>query len=318
MNLSITGSNNDLDVLAKAIGVPVQDDTVTIPPGLGSGNVKRFDFSLSMQMIVVQFVFHEEIVFRRLSKAKEETITLGFRNVILNKYEEKSSINRSPSVYVSRTEREIEFHYPAGSQINLIIIIIKVSFLKQMLYASESIIGQLQPIFSNDEPFHFEESMSAEIQGIAIQLQIVEKADPLWLFHCRLKAENMIYLFFLALLKRKKILNYPLNDEDVKTIYRIKDRLLEDISKNPHLPELASYACMSESKMKKLFRQIFGKSIYNYYQYFRIVEAANMIREKKFTVSQAGYHVGFTSLSHFTTVFEQQMGVKPKKYSKEI
>lgn len=86
----------------------------------------------------------------------------------------------------------------------------------------------------------------------------------------------------------------------------------------PNLPELAKSGHMSESKMKKLFKQIFGKSIYNYYQYFRMMEAAHVIRKKNFSVSQAGHHVGFTSLSHFTKKFEEYIGVKPKKYSQGI
>lgn len=316
MNVNISGSNNDLDVVAKAIGTTIEDDTLTIPEGLGSGNIIRFDFSASMKMIVVQCVFHEEITFRRHSPGNEEIISLGFRNVLQYRSEDINIRKGAPSVFVSRTDFEIEFIYPANTQINLIIIIIKVSLLKEMLYADDNIVSQLQPIFSIEQPFHFEEIMSAEIQGIASQLQKVQTADPLRLFYCRLKAEEMVYLFFQALLKRKEIFNYAFNNEDVKMIYHIRERLVQDVSEIPNLPVLAKYACMSESKMKKLFKQIFGKSIYNYYQYFRMTEAAYVIREKNFSVSQAGHHVGFTSLSHFTTVFEEHIGVKPKKYSK--
>lgn len=316
MDINITGSNNDLDAVAKVIGTTIMDDTITIPGSLGSGNIKRFDFSSSMKMMVVQCVFHEGITFKRHSLENEEFISLGFRNLIPYRSAESNSIKQSPSVFVSRTDFEVEFQYPAHTLINLIIIIIKVSLLKDMLHANENIISQLQPIFSIDKPFHFEEMMSAEIQGIASQLQKVQTTDPLCLFYCRLKGEEMIYLFFQALLKRKDIFSYAFNDEDVKMIYQVRGRLIQDISEVPNLPELARSACMSESKMKKLFKQIFGKSIYNYYQHFRMMEAAFMIREKNFSVSQAGHHVGFTSLSHFTTVFEEHIGLKPKKYSK--
>ena len=318
MNISITGSNNDLDAVAVAIGTTIEDDTITIPGRLGIGNIKRFDFSFSMKMIVVQCVLHEEITFKRQSWESEEIISLAFRNVIPYRSEESNAIKQPPSVLVSRTDFEIEYLYPANTPINLIIIIIKVSLLKEMLYADENIISQLQPIFAINQPFHFEEMMPPEIQGIAGQLQKVHTTDPLRLFYCRVKAEEMIYLFFQALLKRKDIYNYALNKEDIKIMYHLRDRLIRDVSEMPNLPELARSVCMSESKMKKLFKQIFGRSIYNYYQYFRMKEAAYVIREKNFSVSQAGHHVGFTSLSHFTTVFEEHIGLKPKKYSKEM
>jgi len=73
---------------------------------------------------------------------------------------------------------------------------------------------------------------------------------------------------------------------------------------------------MAETKMRKLFRQIYGMGLYQYYQAFRIKEAAYLIKEKKLSVSQVGYQMGFTNLSHFTRVFEKETGYKPKKYSK--
>lgn len=318
MDIRITGSNDDLNAVAKALGSTIEDDALAVPERLGTGYIKRYNFSSAMQMMIVQCVMHEEITFKRYSLGKEEIISLGFRNVVPHRAVEGNIIKRSPSVLVSRTDFEIEFQYPAGTPINLIIIIIKINLLKQLLYADQNIISQLQPIFSIDQPFHFEEVMSAEIQAVASQLQKVQTTDPLRLFYCRLKAEEMIYLFFQSLLKRGDVFNYALNNEDIKMLYHIRACLIQDISVVPNLPELARSACMSESKMKKLFKQIFGKSIYNYYQHFRMMEAAYVIREKKFSVSQAGHHVGFTSLSHFTTVFEAHLGVKPKKYSKEM
>jgi AraC-like DNA-binding protein len=44
-------------------------------------------------------------------------------------------------------------------------------------------------------------------------------------------------------------------------------------------------------------------------------EAARLLNEKRLTVSEVGYQLGFTNLSHFSRVFEQHIGMKPKKYS---
>jgi len=73
---------------------------------------------------------------------------------------------------------------------------------------------------------------------------------------------------------------------------------------------------MSPSKLKRLFKQIFGNSIFSYYQEFRIQEAARLLKEEKLSVSDAGYRMGFTNLSHFSRVFEEHLGMKPKQYSR--
>ncbi|RYY20905.1 MAG: helix-turn-helix domain-containing protein [Cytophagaceae bacterium] len=44
-------------------------------------------------------------------------------------------------------------------------------------------------------------------------------------------------------------------------------------------------------------------------------KAAQLLREKQLTVSEVGYQLGLTNLSHFARVFEQHLGLKPKKYS---
>jgi len=79
---------------------------------------------------------------------------------------------------------------------------------------------------------------------------------------------------------------------------------------------LSIIANMSPTKLKVLFKQIFGNSIFNYYQEFRMKEAARLLKENKLSVSDVGYQMGFTNLSHFSRVFEEHIGMKPKQYSR--
>ncbi|MDR1171571.1 MAG: helix-turn-helix transcriptional regulator, partial [Bacteroidales bacterium] len=64
------------------------------------------------------------------------------------------------------------------------------------------------------------------------------------------------------------------------------------------------------------FRQIFGNSIFSYYQTFRMKEAARLLKEEKLSVSDVGYQLGFTNLSHFSRIFAAHIGMKPKQYSR--
>ena len=73
---------------------------------------------------------------------------------------------------------------------------------------------------------------------------------------------------------------------------------------------------MSPSKLKRLFKQIFGNSIFNYYQDFRMKEAARLLKEEKLSVSEVGYQLGFTNLSHFSRIFKKHIGMNPKQYTK--
>jgi AraC-like DNA-binding protein len=81
------------------------------------------------------------------------------------------------------------------------------------------------------------------------------------------------------------------------------------------LPALAAMIGMSETKMKQLFKQTFGDSIYNYFQKVRMEEAAFLLKQGGYSVSQVGFELGFTNLSHFSRLFESHYGTTPKKFS---
>jgi AraC-like DNA-binding protein len=44
-------------------------------------------------------------------------------------------------------------------------------------------------------------------------------------------------------------------------------------------------------------------------------EAAFLLRQAKHTVSETGYELGFSNLSHFSRLFEKHYGITPKKFS---
>jgi AraC-like DNA-binding protein len=92
--------------------------------------------------------------------------------------------------------------------------------------------------------------------------------------------------------------------------------MLEQLEMPPVIQELAAYANMSSSKLKRLFKQIFGKPIFSYYQAFRMKEAARLLKAEKLSVSDTSYQMGFTNLSRFSRVFEEHLGMKPKQYSR--
>ncbi len=65
-----------------------------------------------------------------------------------------------------------------------------------------------------------------------------------------------------------------------------------DYREPPDIASLARKAGVSEPKLRKLFRQTFGKGGFEYYQSMRMQETARLLWEKHPTVSDVGYPVG--------------------------
>ena len=81
--------------------------------------------------------------------------------------------------------------------------------------------------------------------------------------------------------------------------------------KLPNLKEIAKEFSMSDSTLKRQFKQVYGKAIYEYYLYKKMELAKRMLMEKDMTISQVAYSLGYEKASPFIRVFKKQFGVSP-------
>jgi AraC-like DNA-binding protein len=81
--------------------------------------------------------------------------------------------------------------------------------------------------------------------------------------------------------------------------------------KLPNLKEIAKEFSMSDSTLKRQFKQVYGKAVYEYYLYKKMELAKRMLLEKDMTISQVAYSLGYEKASPFIRVFKKQFGVPP-------
>lgn len=291
-----------------------------IPLAMGTGYIKGYVINPKLRLIVRQYELKEDFVLDRGIREEEKFVMITFHNIyrsqndIKNRLLQPSTSSKLlPSVQIVTTGLNNEL-LPADKKINSIVITVHADYLKELLRL-EVRSAFLKMITSGNQPFLFEEIISPEIQEVAAEIITGNPAKELENFYYKLKTEELIYLLFAELLKREDATLQALNSADVEKVYAVKDRILSKIDTPPTLSELVKFSGMSESKLKRLFKQIFGNSIYNYYQCFRMKEAAYLIKEEKLSVSEVGYRLGFSNLSHFSRLFETHIGLKPKKYS---
>ncbi|NQX40655.1 AraC-type DNA-binding protein [Pedobacter steynii] len=315
-----------LSAFAKAIGSKVENGIVELPEHLGNGYMRGLDLGPQIRMMIRQYELNEDLVFRRSASGNgTRVVVIAFHNFFYPSSDKKPGL---PFVQITTAGIDYEDFFPVNSTINTIIIAVNVDLLKTLLHPGkedalfqeeDTLLQEEDALFRNilygNQPFLYEELISPQMQALANQIVTAGQNGPLQHFFYRLKAEELIYLLFMELLKRREAPAQTLNVADVKKIYQVKDKILAHIDHPPKLEELAKFSGMSESKLKRLFKQIFGKNIYDYYQSFRMTEAAYLLKEKGLSVSETGYQLGFSNLSHFARVFEKYIGLKPKRYA---
>ncbi|CAN5442591.1 hypothetical protein BH09BAC4_BH09BAC4_52170 [soil metagenome] len=295
------------------------------PEAFGVGTIRRFTLSSSLFVVTYQCTLTRDIQFRRPARPDHDhqpIITFSFRNVVragLTETMPDQTLHppayQPPSVQVSSSDFALDLFFPARSQVNTIIIGIHVTLLNQLM-GQQGQTPLIRRLLEAHHPYLYEEISSLAVQQIATELITQHTTSPLPTFYLTIKVQELIYQFFLELLKRETKAVYPLRDQEVKTLFRVRDQLVMQLNQVPSIPHLARLAGMSESKLRRLFGQVFGMSLYAYYQTVRMHEAARLLRETRLSVSETGYQLGFTNLSHFTRVFEQHLGQKPRHYAK--
>lgn len=307
-----------MEMIAQLSGRTIENDVLQLPETIGKGYIKRIKLGPLMSILIHQYELAVEVSGKRLAtKSRSDVITFSFRNVVNPQRgvdNRGQSVQLFPSVQVSSADMDLDLSFPIHAKINTIIVSVHVDLLKELINRDDEGVA-LKNIISGTQPYLYEEIVSAEMQEIASKIISASAPAELQDFYYRVKVEELIYLFFTELIKRENTSHYPVNVADVKLIYSIRDNVISDLSKPPNLPELTHVSGVSESKLNRLFKQIFGNTIYNYHQRLRINEAAYLLKNKGLSVSEAGYQMGFTNLSHFTRIFERYMGMKPKRYS---
>ena len=131
----------------------------------------------------------------------------------------------------------------------------------------------------------------------------------------KIKVQVLLYLLFRKLSLREAIPHQIIYSADAEKLRYVRTAIISDLSVPPVIRELAKVAAMSETKLKLLFKQTFGSTIYTYYQQARMEEAAFLLKQGKRSVAEVGYELGFSNLSHFSRLFEKHYGQNLKQFS---
>ncbi|GAB3168370.1 helix-turn-helix transcriptional regulator [Telluribacter humicola] len=307
---------------AELIKVPVRDNFLEIPQTLGEGYIRKVAFGDDFRLMIHRYTLTEDLVIKRNPAVEASDLLSIFfytnEQPIELRYNNDNSIpfsqKNESAIQVTTIDLSSTIRFPAHSHTQYMVVGITVAKLKALLSIDQP-NSTIKTITTQNASFLFFESMDAEMQLLLKNIATVNMLDPLSHFYVQIKVQELLYLLFSKLSRRENTSYRSINSADAETLLLIRNAILSDLSTPPVLSELAQRAAMSETKLKQLFKQTFGDTIYNYYQRVRMEEAAFLLKQGKRSVSEVGYELGFTNLSHFSSLFEKHYGITPKKYS---
>ncbi|MGQ8870386.1 helix-turn-helix domain-containing protein [Myroides sp. TSA_177.3] len=299
--------------LAKYLDIQIEKGRIDIPSDKGVGYCIGYYLNENIRILITDYKLNKEISINNPELLSENKIILFKFQGILSDSTLEGKVKDIPRVLIatSRINTEDTIVIDCDSSIN---IEIDANYLKNQLGREEH-SPIIKGLLENNQPLLFEQLLYPDLSIILKEIMDSSVYESFELFYLKIKAEQIICSLLYQLEKRDNRYLYALNNYDIQTIYHIRDLILKNLTRAPQLKELVEISNMSLSKLQRLFKQVFGSTVFNYYQEFRIKEAARLLKEEKLSVSEVGYYLGFTNLSHFSQVFEKHIGVKPKKYT---
>ncbi len=106
------------------------------------------------------------------------------------------------------------------------------------------------------------------------------------------------------------------NAEQIKTVQKLQLYMENNIYKSITLKELADVAGYSPWHMARIFKELTGKTPFDYLRGLRLTKAALYLRDNDAKIIDVALDFVFDSHEGFTRAFSKEFGVSPHQYSK--
>jgi AraC family transcriptional regulator, transcriptional activator of the genes for pyochelin and ferripyochelin receptors len=112
-----------------------------------------------------------------------------------------------------------------------------------------------------------------------------------------------------------KICPPTLTPDDLDRIYQAGTILLQQLDCPPSLIDLAHQVKLNDCTLKRGFREVFGKTAFDYLHDHRLAQASQFLAVGDMSVAEVAREIGFTHRGHFAAAFKEKFGMAPKAYA---
>lgn len=105
--------------------------------------------------------------------------------------------------------------------------------------------------------------------------------------------------------------NSTLKKKDTEKIYAVREYILSHLQEVSSLADLARTVGTNEFILKKGFRELFGTTVFGFWNDAKMEQARKMLSEQGMNVCEVSDSVGYKNPRHFSAAFKKKFGVSP-------
>lgn len=124
---------------------------------------------------------------------------------------------------------------------------------------------------------------------------------------------RILELLMLQLEQANFYSQYPISikKDDMEKLFAVKELLEEDVLSKFTLRELAHQVGLNEFKLKKGFKELFGKTVFVYFNDLRMEYARKLLLDDGKMVYEVADILGYSESHHFSHAFKKKFGTTP-------
>jgi len=312
-NLALNNYQKLLQNIARQVKVTLENNSLIIPPQIGEGIVKVIQLPNGLQTLMMKINFYQDVIIKSGNTSPGDYV-LNFDELEVsgqNSYSHENSLNS----FVRLTGASFK-HWETVKK-NSVVQYVKILFSKEWL---SNYIGLREKMseFEKYIPVKSEsadkEKLNEEYRKIIKELWLVNNNDPLQNIYNNNRILLLVEQFFTKM--HAEMLSpkgkYKLTKEDVEILKKVEVKLNTFTATPPSVEFFSKKYSINKVRLTQAFKQVYGISIYCYYQKQRMQKAHEIISTQNFSVKEVGEKVGYTNLSNFILAFKKHFNVDPK------
>jgi transcriptional regulator len=130
--------------------------------------------------------------------------------------------------------------------------------------------------------------------------------------------ESKVMELYLAQIQSFDTYNHnilKLSRNDIDRLYDARDYISENLNKRISILALAREIGINQTKLKTGFKQVFGTTIFDYTIDKRMKLAIALLEEKRLSLTEISYKIGYSHPNHFSSAFKRRFGVSPSTFT---
>ena len=307
-------------MFAKAFGASIKDNAFELPSSIGEGIFKQYYPFPGLSLSYLHFKVYKRIELLRQPVDESPLIPIMFYPIDLpfdqtvDQQKKQVGYHTANGTFVLSPQIESQWSISPNTWRYWVTITIEKDWALELLDSSKE--NYIYKVIKRGKPFYLFESLTPSMKQVICSIhELINSEDNLQKLKLNQKTLELLILFLQKVDQRTISKNQiSINSSDIEYIFLIRKIILDNLPDTLSIKQLSIEAGMSARKLQSCFKQVFGQSISEFTLSEKMEQGKHLLETKKYSVSEVGYQLGYSNLSHFSKAFKNKFGITPKAF----